>query len=212
MEALESYHVLNFESELDVKSASRSREIERALKAMIRLMATLRPDLYAPVRRGARIHTPSGRQATMYVKDGKPTLTKKDEPDRIPYIVDIAVPEEALPGNKDAYRAMNVRVHKWMSFVTGTEASALNLALYWAYPIMAPRLENLWCFYGQGGNGKGLLFGGFRRISTAGAARSTSNACHRAASTAATRRANWSTPYGSPTLNPTCRARHAPAR
>lgn len=163
MEALESYHVLNFESELDVKSASRSREIERALKAMIRLMATLRPDLYAPVRRGARIHTPSGRQATMYVKDGKPTLTKKDEPDRIPYIVDIAVPEEALPGNKDDYQAMNVRVHKWMSFVTGTEASALNLALYWAYPIMAPRLENLWCFYGQGGNGKGLLFGGFRR-------------------------------------------------
>lgn len=163
MEALESYHVLNFESELDMKSASRSREIERALKAMIRLMATLRPDLYAPVRRGARIHTPSGRQATMYVKDGKPTLTNKDEPDRIPYIVDIAVPEEALPGNKDDYQAMNVRVHQWMSFVTGTEASALNLALYWAYPIMAPRLENLWCFYGQGGNGKGLLFGGFRR-------------------------------------------------
>lgn len=163
MEALESYHVLNFESELDMKSASRSREIERALKAMIRLMATLRPDLYAPVRRGARIHTPSGRQATMYVKDGKPTLTNKDEPDRIPYIVDIAVPEEALPGSTDDYQAMNLRVHQWMSFVTGTEASALNLALYWAYPIMAPRLENLWCFYGQGGNGKGLLFGGFRR-------------------------------------------------
>ncbi|NME62301.1 DUF5906 domain-containing protein [Bifidobacterium thermophilum] len=163
MEALESYHVLNFESELDMKSASRSREIERALKAMIRLMATLRPDLYAPVRRGARIHTPSGRQATMYVKDGTPTLTNKNEPDHIPYIVDIAVPEEALPGNKDDYQAMNARVHTWMSFVTGTEASALNLALYWAYPIMAPRLENLWCFYGQGGNGKGLLFGGFRR-------------------------------------------------
>lgn len=61
VEAMSSYHVLDFAVELEVRTSGRVREIERALKAMIRLMPRLRPDLYAPVRRGARIHTPSGR-------------------------------------------------------------------------------------------------------------------------------------------------------
>ena len=51
-----------------------------------------------------------------------------------------------------------------MRFVTKTEASAMNLALYWAYPIMAPRMENLWCFYGDGGNGKGMLMKSFKDV------------------------------------------------
>lgn len=165
VEAMSSYHVLDFAVELEVKTSGRVREIERALKAMIRLMPRLRPDLYAPVRRGARIHTPSGRQAVMYVKDGKPTLVRaQDGSDGVPYIVDVEVPEEALPGSDKDWRIMCGRVHQWMRFVTKTEASAMNLALYWAYPIMAPRMENLWCFYGDGGNGKGMLMKSFKDV------------------------------------------------
>lgn len=165
VEAMSSYHVLDFAVELEVRTSGRVREIERALKAMIRLMPRLRPDLYAPVRRGARIHTPSGRQAVMYVKDGRPTLVRaQDGSDGVPYIVDVEVPEEALPGSDKDWRIMCGRVHQWMRFVTKTEASAMNLALYWAYPIMAPRMENLWCFYGDGGNGKGMLMKSFKDV------------------------------------------------
>lgn len=82
----------------------------------------------------------------------------------MPYIVDVEVPEEALPGSDKDWRIMCGRVHQWMRFVTKTEASAMNLALYWAYPIMAPRMENLWCFYGDGGNGKGMLMKSFKDV------------------------------------------------
>lgn len=165
VEAMSSYHVLDFAVELEVKTSGRVKEIERALKAMIRLMPRLRPDLYAPVRRGARIHTPSGRQAVMYVKDDKPTQAyTTDRPDGVPYIVDVEVPEEALPDSDKDWRIMCGRVHQWMRFVTKTEASAMNLALYWAYPIMAPRMENLWCFYGDDGNGKGMLMKSFKDV------------------------------------------------
>ena len=101
----------------------------------------------------------------MYVKDGRPTLVRaQDGSDGVPYIVDVEVPEEALPGSDKDWRIMCGRVHQWMRFVTKTEASAMNLALYWAYPIMAPRMENLWCFYGDGGNGKGMLMKSFKDV------------------------------------------------
>ena len=164
VEALSSYHVLDFAAELEVRSANRSREIERALKVMIRLMPRLHPDLYRPVRRGARIHTPSGRQAVMYVEDEKPRLVWADGPDNVPYIVDVEVPDEALPATQSARADMYARAAKWMRFVSKTEASARNLALYWAYPVMSPHMEQLWCFYGDGGNGKGTLINGFRRV------------------------------------------------
>ena len=163
MEALDSYHTLNFATELEVGSGRHVREIERALKAMIRLMARLRPDLYAPIRRGARIHTPSGRQVVIHVEDGRPQMFQSEQPDGIPYIVDVEVPEEVLPSTDGEWREMGKRTLYWMSLVTKTAASAKNLALYWAYPLVSPRLENLWCFYGEGGNGKGLLAGAFRR-------------------------------------------------
>lgn len=163
MKALDSYHTLNFATELEVGSGRHVREIERALKAMIRLMARLRPDLYAPIRRGARIHTPSGRQAVVHIEDGRPQMVQSEQPDGIPYIVDVEVPEEALPSTEKGWREMGERTFRWLRFVTKTDASAKNLALYWAYPLVSPRLENLWCFYGEGGNGKGLLAGAFRR-------------------------------------------------
>lgn len=163
MEALDSYHTLNFATELEVGSGRHVREIERALKAMIRLMARLRPDLYAPIRRGARIHTPAGRQVVIHVEDGRPQMFQSEQPDGIPYIVDVEVPEEVLPSTDGEWREMGKRTLYWMSLVTKTAASAKNLALYWAYPLVSPRLENLWCFYGEGGNGKGLLAGAFRR-------------------------------------------------